>query len=75
MKNLDFWAAIPDSTLTDEQTMRDKTTKIAQFARAFSIFSISKETTSLAIKILESYKDYPHFNLVFSLTHYLTVVC
>ncbi|MBE44237.1 MAG: hypothetical protein CMO16_03540 [Thaumarchaeota archaeon] len=42
MKNLDFWAAIPDSALTDEQTMRDKTTKIAQFARAFSIFSISK---------------------------------
>ncbi len=39
---LNFWAAIPDSALADEQTRRDKSVKIAQFARAFSIFKVSK---------------------------------
>jgi hypothetical protein len=38
---LDFCVAIPDSSLADEQTLRDKSTKIAQFARAFAIFRIS----------------------------------
>ena len=36
MTNL--WVAIPDSALSDEQTKRDKSVKIAQFARACSIF-------------------------------------
>lgn len=36
MQNL--WVAIPDSSLSDEQTKRDKSVKIAQFARACSIF-------------------------------------
>jgi predicted SPOUT superfamily RNA methylase MTH1 len=36
MTNL--WVAIPDSALSDEQTKRDKSIKIAQFARACSIF-------------------------------------
>ena len=39
---MDFCVAIPDSSLADEQTLRDKSTKIAQFARAFAIFRISK---------------------------------
>jgi predicted SPOUT superfamily RNA methylase MTH1 len=39
---LDFCVTIPDSSLADEQTLRDKSTKIAQFARAFAIFRISK---------------------------------
>ncbi|MFQ5940943.1 MAG: putative RNA uridine N3 methyltransferase [Nitrososphaerales archaeon] len=39
---MDFWVAIPDSALSDEQTRRDKSIKIAQFARAFSIFRISR---------------------------------
>jgi len=39
---LDFWAAIPDSTLADGQTKRDKSIKITQLARAFSIFRISR---------------------------------
>ncbi len=34
--------AIPDSSLSDEQTNRDKTIKIAQFARACAIFRVSK---------------------------------
>ena len=37
-----FWIAIPDSSLSDEQTKRDKSIKIAQFARACSIFRVSK---------------------------------
>ena len=39
---MDFWAAIPDSTLADGQTKRDKSIKITQLARAFSIFRISR---------------------------------
>ena len=38
----DIWIAIPDSSLSDEQTRRDKTIKIGQFARACSIFRVKK---------------------------------
>jgi predicted SPOUT superfamily RNA methylase MTH1 len=38
----DLWIAIPDSSLSDEQTKRDKSTKIAQFARACSIFRVKR---------------------------------
>jgi predicted SPOUT superfamily RNA methylase MTH1 len=34
--------AIPDSALSDEQTKRDKSIKIAQFARACSIFRVKR---------------------------------
>jgi predicted SPOUT superfamily RNA methylase MTH1 len=40
MPNL--WVAIPDSSLSDEQTKRDKSVKIAQFARACSIFRVKR---------------------------------
>jgi predicted SPOUT superfamily RNA methylase MTH1 len=40
MQNL--WVAIPDSSLSDEQTKRDKSVKISQFARACSIFRIKR---------------------------------
>ena len=39
---MDFWVAIPDSSLVDEQTKRDKSTKIAQIARACAIFKVSR---------------------------------
>jgi methyltransferase len=38
MPNL--WLTMPDSSLSDEQTKRDKSIKIAQFARACSIFRV-----------------------------------
>ena len=38
----DLWVAIPDSSLSDEQTKRDKSIKIAQFARACAIFRVTK---------------------------------
>ncbi|HZB80497.1 MAG TPA: RNA methyltransferase [Nitrososphaera sp.] len=38
----DLWIAIPDSSLSDEQTKRDKSIKIAQFARACSIFKVKR---------------------------------
>jgi methyltransferase len=38
----DLWITIPDSSLSDEQTKRDKSIKIAQFARACSIFRVNK---------------------------------
>lgn len=40
MPNL--WVAIPDSSLSDEQTRRDKSIKIAQFARACAIFRVKR---------------------------------
>lgn len=38
----DLWVAIPDSSLSDEHTRRDKTIKIGQFARACSIFRVKR---------------------------------
>ena len=38
----DLWIAIPDSSLSDEQTKRDKSIKIAQFSRAYSIFRVKR---------------------------------
>jgi len=40
--DMDFWVAIPDSSLADEQTKRDKSIKIAQIARACAIFKVSR---------------------------------
>lgn len=37
-----FWVAIPDSALADEQTKRDKSIKIARFARAFAVFRVKR---------------------------------
>jgi predicted SPOUT superfamily RNA methylase MTH1 len=34
--------AIPDSSLSDEKGLREKTLKIGKFARAFSIFGVEK---------------------------------
>jgi predicted SPOUT superfamily RNA methylase MTH1 len=38
----DLWLTMPDSSLSDEQTKRDKSMKIAQFARACSIFRVKR---------------------------------
>ncbi len=38
----DLWITIPDSSLSDEHTRRDKSIKIAQFARACSIFRVKR---------------------------------
>jgi predicted SPOUT superfamily RNA methylase MTH1 len=37
-----LWVTMPDSSLSDEQTKRDKSIKIAQFARACSIFRVKR---------------------------------
>jgi len=42
MKVPNLWIAIPDSSLVDVQTKRDKTLRICQFARACSIFRVRK---------------------------------
>ena len=39
---MNFWIAIPDSSLADEQTKRDKSIKIAQMARACTIFKVDR---------------------------------
>lgn len=40
--SLELWIAIPDSAISDEQTKRDKSIKISQFARASSIFRVKR---------------------------------
>jgi predicted SPOUT superfamily RNA methylase MTH1 len=37
-----FWVAIPDSSISDQQAKRDKSIKISQLARAFSIFRVNR---------------------------------
>jgi predicted SPOUT superfamily RNA methylase MTH1 len=39
---MNFWVAMPDSALADEQTKRDKSVKIAQIARACAIFKVER---------------------------------
>ncbi|HEX5186582.1 MAG TPA: putative RNA uridine N3 methyltransferase [Nitrososphaeraceae archaeon] len=41
-KKLQLFVAIPDSSLSDEKNLREKTIKIGRFARSFSIFGINK---------------------------------
>ena len=72
-KFVNIWIAIPDSSISDEQTKRDKSIKISRFARACSIFRVSriyiyhdktsridKEDTNI-LKILLSYLDTPQY--------------
>jgi hypothetical protein len=69
----EVWIAVPDSSLSDEQTKRDKSIKIAQFARACSIFRVKRiyiyhdslshsdrEDTNLLKTILQ-YLDTPQY--------------
>jgi predicted SPOUT superfamily RNA methylase MTH1 len=42
VKFCNLWIAIPDSCISDEQTKRDKSIKVSQFARACSIFRVNK---------------------------------
>ena len=68
-----FWVAIPDSSLSDEQTKRDKSIKIAQFARACSIFRVRKvyiyhdvlsefeKTDQNLLKTILQYLDTPQY--------------
>jgi hypothetical protein len=39
---MDLWIAIPDSALADEQTKRDKSTRVARIARSCAIFKVSR---------------------------------
>jgi|GEM_PF-67616 len=41
-RTLRIFVAIPDSSLSDEKNLREKTIKIGRFARAFSIFGVKK---------------------------------
>jgi predicted SPOUT superfamily RNA methylase MTH1 len=72
-KFVNIWIAIPDSSISDEQTKRDKSIKVSRFARACSIFRVSriyiyhdktsridKEDTNI-LKILLRYLDTPQY--------------
>ena len=68
-----FWVAIPDSSISDQQAKRDKSIKIAQFARAFSIFRVKKvyiyhdktsnihKNDSRILKTILGYLDTPQY--------------
>jgi methyltransferase len=68
-----FWVAIPDSSISDQQAKRDKSIKISQFARAFSIFRVKKvyiyhdktsniqKNDSRILKTILGYLDTPQY--------------
>ena len=64
----DLWITIPDSSLSDEQTKRDKSIKIAQFARACSIFRVTR-VYIYHDSLSDFEKDDPH--LLKTILHYL----
>jgi methyltransferase len=71
--SVDISVAIPDSCLLDEQTLRDKTLKIGQIARASSIFRVKtiylyqdreakvRNTDRRLIKLILRYLDTPQY--------------
>jgi predicted SPOUT superfamily RNA methylase MTH1 len=71
--SIDISVAIPDSCLSDEQTLRDKTLKISQIARASSIFRVktiylyqdrdtqAKKADRRLIKLILRYLDTPQY--------------
>ena len=68
-----LWIAIPNSSISDEQTRRDKSIKISQFARACSIFRVKRiyiyhdktyqtdKNDSDMLKTILSYLDTPQY--------------
>jgi methyltransferase len=70
---VNIWIAIPDSCISDEQTKRDKTAKISQFARACSIFRVkriyiyhdktqsSNRDDSVLLRTILEYLDTPQY--------------
>lgn len=81
----DLWITIPDSSLSDEQTKRDKSIKIAQFARACSIFRVKRvyiyhdplshfeKDDSQLLKTILCYLDTPQYlrKMLFPMMHQL----
>ena len=81
----DLWVTIPDSSLSDEQTKRDKSIKIAQFARACSIFRVKRvyiyhdslshfeKDDSQLLKTILRYLDTPQYlrKMLFPIMHQL----
>lgn len=71
--SIDISVAIPDTCLSDEQTLRDKTLKISQIARASSIFRVktiylyqdrdtqAKKADRRLIKLILNYLDTPQY--------------
>lgn len=81
----ELWITIPDSSLSDEQTKRDKSIKIAQFARACSIFRVKRvyiyhdplshfeKDDSQLLKTILCYLDTPQYlrKMLFPMMHQL----
>ena len=71
--SIDISVAIPDSCLSDEHTLRDKTVKISQIARASAIFRVktiylyqdrdtqAKKADRILIKLILRYLDTPQY--------------
>ena len=71
--SVDISVAIPDSCLSDEQTLRGKTLKLSQIARASSIFRVktiylyqdiefnAKKADRKLIKLVLRYLDTPQY--------------
>jgi hypothetical protein len=80
--------ALPDSSLSDEKNLREKTIKIGRFARAFSIFGVKKiiiykdptikniNSDKLLMKLILEFLNTPQYlrKLIYPLNHELSYI-
>lgn len=83
-----IFVAIPDSSLSDEKNLREKTIKIGRFARAFSIFGVKKiiiykdpttknrNSDKLLMKLILDFLNTPQYlrKLIYPLNHELSYI-
>jgi hypothetical protein len=87
-RKIRIFVAIPDSSLSDERNLREKTIKIGRFARAFSIFGVKKiilykdpttknmNSDKLLMKLILDFLNTPQYlrKLIYPLDHELSYI-
>jgi predicted SPOUT superfamily RNA methylase MTH1 len=87
-RKIRIFVAIPDSSLSDERNLREKTIKIGRFARAFSIFGVKKiilyrdpttknmNSDKLLMKLILDFLNTPQYlrKLFYPLVHELSFI-
>lgn len=87
-RKIRIFVALPDSSLSDEKNLREKTIKIGRFARAFSIFGVKKiiiyrdptikniNSDKLLMKLILDFLNTPQYlrKLIYPLNHELSYI-
>jgi methyltransferase len=87
-RKLRIFVAIPDSSLSDEKNLREKTIKIGRFARVFSIFGVNKviiykdpttknmNSDKLLMKLILDFLNTPQYlrKSIYQLNHELSYI-